>query len=44
MKGCVLEVDLECPKALGDLHNDYPLAQDKSEIKENVVWLSIENC
>ena len=37
-KGCVLEVDLEYPKGLRDLHNDYPLALDKIEVKEeNVV-------
>ena len=28
-KGCVLEVDLEYPKELQELHNDYPLAPDK---------------
>ena len=32
-KGCVLEVDLEYPKELRELHNDYPLALDKIEIK-----------
>ena len=26
LKGCVLEVDLEYPKELQELHNDYPLA------------------
>ena len=31
-KDCVLEVDLECPKELQELHNDYPLASDKIEI------------
>ena len=24
LKRCVLEVDLECPKELRELHNDYP--------------------
>ena len=33
VKGCVLEVDLEYPKELRELHNDYPLAPDKIEIK-----------
>ena len=33
LKGCVLEVDLEYPKELRELHNDYPLAPDKIEIK-----------
>ena len=28
-KGIVLEVDLEYPKELGKLHNDYPLALEK---------------
>ena len=32
-KECVLEVDLEYPKELQELHNDYPLAPDKTEIK-----------
>ena len=27
-KGCALEVDLEYPKELQELHNDYPLALD----------------
>ena len=31
-RGCVLEVDLEYPKELPKLHNDYPLAPDKIEI------------
>ena len=31
-KGCVLEVDLEYPKELRELRNDYPLAPDKIEI------------
>ena len=32
-KGCVLEVDIEYSKELRELHNDYPLAPDKIEIK-----------
>ena len=32
-KGCVLEVDLEYPKELRELYNDYPLPPDKIEIK-----------
>ena len=32
-KGCFVEVDLEYPKELHKLHNDYPLAPDKIEIK-----------
>ena len=36
LKGCVLEVDLEYPKKLQELHNDYPLAPDKIEIKREM--------
>ena len=36
-KGCGLEVDLEYPKELCQLHDDYPLAPDKIEIKEKNV-------
>ena len=32
-KGYVLEGDLEYPKELRELHNDYPLAPDKIEMK-----------
>ncbi len=28
-KGCILEVDLEYPKGLHDLHNEYPLAPER---------------
>ena len=35
-KGCVLLVDLEYPKDLRELHNDYPLAPDKIEIKRKL--------
>jgi len=28
-RGCILEVDLEYPKELHDLHNDYPLAPER---------------
>ena len=36
-KGCVLEIDLEYPKELCELHNDYPLAPDKIEIKTEML-------
>ena len=36
-KGCVLEVDLEYPKELQELHNDYVLAPDKVEIKKEML-------
>ena len=34
-KGCVLEADLEYPKKLPKLHNDYALAPDKIEMVSN---------
>ena len=37
LKGCVLEVDFECPKELGELHNYYPLAPDKIETKKEML-------
>ena len=36
-KGCVLEVDLEYPKELRELHNDFPLTPDKIEIKREML-------
>ena len=36
-KRCVLETDLEYPKELHELHNDYPLAPDKIEIKREML-------
>ena len=33
---CILEVDLEYPKELHDLHNDYPLASERVMCKNNV--------
>ena len=33
-KGCILEFDLEYPKELYNLQNDYPLAPEKTEIKK----------
>ena len=36
-KSCVLEVDLEYPKELRELHNDHPLAPDKIEIKKEML-------
>ena len=35
--GCVLEVDLEYPKELNELHNGYPLAPEKIEIKREML-------
>ena len=36
-KGCVLEVDLEYPKELRKLHNDYPVVLDKIKIKREIL-------
>ena len=36
LKGCVLEFDVEYPKWLRQLHNDYSLAPDNIEVKENM--------
>ena len=36
-KGCALEVDLDYPKQLQELHKDYPLAPDKTEIKREML-------
>ena len=36
-KWCVLEVDLEYPEELYQLHNDFPLAPNKIEIKNDTV-------
>ena len=31
---CILEVDLQYPKSLHDLHSDYPLAPEKIEVNK----------
>ena len=36
-EGYTLEVDIEYPKDLRELHHDYPLASDKIEIKEEIL-------
>ena len=36
-KGCVFGIDLEYPKELRELHNDYPLAPGKIEIKREML-------
>ena len=44
--GYILEIALEYPSELHDLHNDYPLAPEKLEITQNMLskyCLSIEN-
>ena len=41
--GCILEVDLEYPKCLLDLHNDYPLAPENIIPKRSKVSKLIPN-
>ena len=36
-KGLILEVDLEYPEELHELHNDYPLASEKVKVTENIL-------
>ncbi|XP_068720420.1 uncharacterized protein [Montipora capricornis] len=36
-KGLILEVDLEYPKELHDLHNDYPLATEKVKVNKDML-------
>ena len=36
-KGCVLEINLEYPKELHELHSDYPLVPDEIEIKREML-------
>ena len=36
-KGLILEVDLEYPKELHDLHNDYPCAPEKVKVTEDML-------
>ena len=36
--GYILQVDLEYPDELHELHNDYPLAPEKLKINHNMLW------
>jgi len=36
-KGLILEVDLEYPEELHNLHNDYPLGPEKGKLTENML-------
>ena len=36
-KGLILEVDLEYPKELHDIHNDYPLGPEKVKVKKDML-------
>ena len=42
-KGLILEVDLEYPKELHDLHNDYPLAPEKIKVTKEMLSLYCES-
>ena len=37
LRDCVSQIYLEYPKDLHELHNDYPLAADKLEIKREIL-------
>ena len=36
-KGLILDLDLEYPRELNDLHNDYPFAPEKAEVSKNML-------
>ena len=36
-RGLILEVELEYPKELHDIHNDYPLAPEKTKVIKNML-------
>ena len=36
-KGMILEVDLEYPHELNELHNDYPLAAEKIKVTKEMI-------
>lgn len=36
-KGLILEVDLEYPEGLHDLHNDYPCAPEKMKVTKDML-------
>ena len=36
-KGLILEVDLEYPRELHDLHNGYPVAPEKTKVSKNML-------
>ena len=36
-EGMILEVDLEYPKELHDLHNDYPIAPEKVKVSNDML-------
>ena len=36
-KGLILEMDLEYPQELHNLHNDYPVAPEKVKVSKNML-------
>ena len=42
-EGMILEVDLEYPKELHELHNDYPLAAEKIKVTKEMLSPYCEN-
>ena len=36
-KGLILEVDLEYPRELHNLHNDYPVAPEKAKVSKSML-------
>ena len=38
-KGCVLKADVDYPKKVKELYNNYPLAPDKIEIKRKILLI-----
>ena len=36
-KGLILDVNLEYPRELHDLHNDYPVAPEKANVSKNML-------
>ena len=42
-KGLILEVDLEYPQELHDIHNDYPIASEKVNVSNNMLSAYCKN-
>ena len=42
-RGYILEVDLECPKELHELHNDYPLTPEKLAVTSDMLSTYCKN-
>ena len=40
---CILEVDLDYPKGLHDLHNEYPLAPENIKVGDNKIEKLVAN-